>query len=459
MSPHPSRPPSAGSGPPSGPPTAAVSPPTRRRMLLGAGALALGASALGCAPSTPSGTSEVRFWSLFQGGDGARLETMLDAVREQAPHMRVTPSTLAWGPPYYTKLAMASVGGRAPETAVMHMSRLAGYAPGGLLDPFDLDLLAEFGVTPEDFVPDLWERGIHDGATYAIPLDTHPVVLFYDTAMADRAGLLGTDGKLRPLDSPEAFLEASRAIAGVSGGSGITFGHVNDDSQGWRIFWKLYSQTGAALNLPQGGPSEIDQDEALRVFSFLADLMDGQTSEPDLTYQSALAGFSSGRAGMLVCGEWELPYLIESVEDLGAAAFPTVFEHPGSYADSHAFVLPRQGDPDPERVRAAHEFVALMVRNSLTWGEAGHIPAYSPVTESAEYQALTPQSDYASAGETPVLDPEVWFAGAGSQFHSDVSEALRTAVTGQGPQAAVEQLTRSLDSWAARTNPSEGVSS
>ncbi|WP_017588963.1 extracellular solute-binding protein [Nocardiopsis ganjiahuensis] len=456
MSPHPSPPipPSAGSGPPTG----AVSPPTRRQMLLGAGALALGASALGCAPGSAADTSEVRFWSLFQGGDGARLETMLDAVRDQAPHLRVTPSTLAWGPPYYTKLAMASVGGRAPETAVMHMSRLPGYAPGGLLDPFDLDLLAEFGVTAEDFVPDLWERGIHDGSTYAIPLDTHPVVLFYDTGMADRAGLLDTDGKLRALDSPEEFLEASRAIAEVSGGSGITYGHVNDDSQGWRIFWKLYNQTGAELKLPQGGPAELDRDEALRVFSFLAELMDGQTSENDLTYQSALAGFSSGRAGMLVCGEWELPYLLDNVENLGAAPFPTVFEYPGSYADSHAFVLPRQNDPDPERVRAAHEFVALMVRNSLTWGEAGHIPAYSPVMESAEYQALTPQSDYASAGETPVLDPEVWFAGAGSQFHSSVSESLRTAVSGEGPEAAVEQLARSLDSWAARINPSEGVS-
>src|SRR5690606_6261251 len=149
----------------------------------------------------------------------------------------------------------------------------------------------------------------------------------------------------------------------------------------------------------------------------------------------------------------ELPYLLEHVEDLGAAPFPTVFDRPGGYADSHAFVLPRQGDPGPERTRAAHEFVALMVRNSLTWGEAGHIPAYSPVARSSEYLALKPQADYAAAGETPVLDPEAWFAGAGSQFHSDVSEALRTALSGDGPEAAVEHLERTLDSWAARTNP------
>ncbi|WP_307851206.1 extracellular solute-binding protein [Nocardiopsis sp. MG754419] len=425
-------------------------------MLLGAGALALGSAlgASGCAPGSGGGDGpEVRFWSLFQGGDGARVETMLDAVREQAPHLSVTPSTLAWGPPYYTKLAVASVGGRAPETAVLHLSRLPGYAPGGLLEPFDLDLLAEFGVTPEDFVPDLWERGIHDGATYAIPLDTHPVIMFYDTEVADRAGLLDGDGRLTGMDSPEGFLAASRALAEAGGGSGITYGHVNDDSQGWRLFWMLYNQLGAPLDLPEGGPMEFDRDAALRVYGFLAELLDGQTSEANMTYRTALAAFAAGRSGMLICGEWELPYLLDHVENLGAAPFPTVFDHPGSYADSHAFVLPRQGDPDPERVRAAHEFVALMVRNSLTWGEAGHIPAYSPIAESPEYQALSPQSDYASAGETPVLDPEVWFAGAGSQFHTDVSEALRTALTGSGPEAAVDELAGALESWATRTNP------
>lgn len=426
-------------------------------MLLGAGALALGTPALGCAPgaSPGSGQTEVRFWSLFQGGDGALVEDMFADVQQQASNLHITPTTLAWGPPYYTKLAVASVGGRAPETAIMHLSRLPGYAPGGLLDPFDLDLLAEYGVTPEDFVPELWERGIYDGATYAVPLDTHPLVVFYDTDEADRAGLLDSEGRLREFESPEDFVEASRELARINGSNGVAFGHINDDAQGWRLFWNLYGQTGAQMSLPDGGPAEFDPDAALRVYQLLAQVFDDESSAAGLTYQTALAGFSDGRAGMIFVGEWELPYLMEGVENLGAATFPTLFEYPGSYADSHAFVMPHQSDPDPEQVRAAHEFVALMVRNSLTWGEAGHVPAYTPVAESDEYQQLSPQSDYAAAGEHPLLDPEAWFVGAGSQFQTDMSECLRTALTGAGPEAAVEQLGSSLDSWAARTNPAE----
>jgi len=398
----------------------------------------------------------VRFWSLFQGGDGARVEQMFASVHKQAPQLRIEPTTLAWGPPYYTNLAMASVGGRAPETAIMHLSRLPGYAPGGLLEPFDLDLLAEFDVQPEDFVPELWSRGQYDGATYAVPLDTHPFIVFYDTGMADKAGLLDSDGRLRAFDSPDDFIAASRELAGVSGANGVAFGHVNDDAQGWRLFWNLYRQTGADMRLPAGGPARFDRDAALRAYTFLADLLDGEHSAADLDYQTALAAFSDGRAGMIFTGEWELPYLSDGVENLGAAPFPTVFEHPGSYADSHSFVLPRQSSRDPERVRAAHRFVALMLRNSLTWGKAGHLPAYTPVATSDAYQELEPQADYAAAGKTPLLDPEAWFAGAGATFQSDVSGTLRTALAGAGPEAAVEQLDRTLTSWVARQNPAKG---
>lgn len=440
------------------PPPRRPPPVSRRRLILGGGALALGAAGAGCAPggAVPSGRTPVRFWSLFQGGDGARAETMYAAVEEQAPHLAVEPTTLAWGPPYYTKLAMASVGGRAPETAVMHLSRLPGYAPGGLLQPFDLDLLAEFGVTSDDFVPDLWRRGEYDGRVYAVPLDTHPFIVFYDTELADTAGLLDADGRLAPIGSDRELVEASRALAEAGGGNGIAFGHVNDDSQGWRLLWNLYSQTGAELRLPEGGPAELDHDAALRVYRLLAEVFDGETSPAGQGYQTALAGFADGRAGMLFTGEWELPYLQDSLENLGAAPFPTVFEQPGSYTDSHAFVLPRQNDPDPERVRAAHEFVALMLKNSMTWGEAGHLPAYKPVGESGGYLSLSPQADYASAAEDPVLDPPSWFAGAGSTFHTDMSDTVRTALTGAGPEAAVEQLAQSLDSWVVRENPTVG---
>ncbi len=87
----------------------------------------------------------------------------------------------------------------ASDVAAMHLSRLAGYAPGGLVDAFDLDLLAEFGVTRKDFTPAVWARTQHDGTVYAIPLDVHPFIVFYDKEAADTAGLLDSLGELAPM--------------------------------------------------------------------------------------------------------------------------------------------------------------------------------------------------------------------------------------------------------------------
>ena len=50
------------------------------------------------------------------------------------------------------------------------------------------------------------------GRQYAIPLDTHPFVLYYNTDLTEKAGLLDGDGKLKPLDGPDAFLDACEAV-------------------------------------------------------------------------------------------------------------------------------------------------------------------------------------------------------------------------------------------------------
>jgi ABC-type glycerol-3-phosphate transport system substrate-binding protein len=109
---------------------------SRRRMLTGAAALAGGGLLMGCAPGGGNSSDEISYWHLMTGGDGIVMAGLVDAINTLDAGFRATQTVLAWGPPYYTKLAMASAGGRAPDVAIMHASRIAGYAPGGLLEPF-----------------------------------------------------------------------------------------------------------------------------------------------------------------------------------------------------------------------------------------------------------------------------------------------------------------------------------
>lgn len=444
-----------------GSPDAAPGP--RRRSLLkgslaGVGVALAGGALSGCGSATAAAGDPhtVRMWSLFSGSDGALLTEMVDRAR---PHIRgITRehTVLEWGPPYYTKLSMAAAGGRAPDLAIAHLSRLPGYAPTGLLDPWDMGMLAEYGIESSAFAEPVRRKTELDGKTYAIPLDTHPFVVFFHPDTASKAGLLTPDGTLDlgAFNSPDRFLEASGELAKATGKGGVAFGYVMDYAQSWRLFYGLYQQTGGVFRLPAGGPAEVDADRAAHVIEFMKRMLDGRVNPSRLDYTSALASFNNRQTGMILSGEWELPAFQAADPKVGGAPFPNVFGRDAVYADSHSFVLPRQQNPSPAKRRQVHRFVAGLLKAGQVWAKAGHIPSYGPVTRTEEYRKLTPQSDYAAAQRHAVFDPSAWFTGAGSDFQTQMGQSLQTAlVDGVSPDRVARDMVRKLNALLAKPDP------
>jgi multiple sugar transport system substrate-binding protein len=408
--------------------------------LFGAGAVLLGSSLAGCAPAATGdskGSTTVRIWDLFSGADGANMQHMQAAAMKANPDVDVESVTLAWGSAYYTKLAMASSSGRPPEAAVMHMSRLAGYAPGGLLEPYDLDELAKVGIRKEDFAPAVWDAATYKGELYALPLDTHPFITFYNPKFAKKAGLLDADGKMAKIEGADAFLDAGRKLAKATGQQGMSFGYLMDTAQSWRLFWGLYNQTGGGFQLTPGKKAQLDEGKAKEVIEFIQAVMDGKIALSNQDYAGGVANFVSGRSGMILSGEWELPAYQAAIPKVGAMPFPTIFDKPANYADSHSFVLPKQAHPDPKRREATYRILADR-----------------PVQKKPAYQKLLPQADYASAGNIVTLDPPVWFAGAGSDFQARVCDAMSDAFQGKkSASSAVSGMLKQMDRLLSTPNP------
>ena len=198
---------------------------TRRQILIGGGVL--GAAALGIT-STGSpfsgGAQTVSFWHLFGGGDGERLTGILADIESEHADSDVRELILPWGNPYYTKLALAAVGGSPPDVAVVHATRLPSFAPAGLLEELTPELLARHGLEGERFLEEPWKSGQSGGKQYAIPLDTHPFVLYYNTELCEKAGLL-EGGKLAALDGRR---RAARRLPGDQGGDRQDRARVRD---------------------------------------------------------------------------------------------------------------------------------------------------------------------------------------------------------------------------------------
>lgn len=434
-----------------------MTPPVSRRKLLG-GALTFGAlgavtglGATGCGAVASAGTG-VRFWNLFTGGDGAVMAKILASFRTAHPEIPLDAVTLTWGAPYYTKLAMAAAGGRSPEVAILHLTRLTGFAPGRLLDPFDERLLAEHGVTAADFLPGIWQRAHAHGRLYAVPLDTHPQVMYYNVDLCRKAGLLGPDGRLRTLGGENGVLAALRAAKAAGAKTALALD--TQDVAPWRLFWGLYRQQGGTVSLPVGGRMSIDRAKALRALTFMRRLFAEGLSSPGADGIGAPALFTSGQAAFSWDGDWQIAPNLAAGLHFDMVPFPTVYAGPGSAADSHSFVLPHQRHRDPDRERATYTFIAFLLKNSITWAGAGHIPAFQPVVDSPAYAHLKPQANYRSAADHVQLDPPAWFTGSASQMETQAGAAFGAVENGAlSPAAGLTQFESMVDDLLSTPSP------
>ncbi len=433
---------------------------SRRQILMG-GAAALGGAFLvgglsGCAPQVASagGIVDLKYWHLLSGGDGIRMTEMVKEANDSGDGFDVTATVLAWGQPYYTKLAMASVGGRAPDVAIMHAARVPGFAPGGLLDPWDTDRLAELGVTQADFEPRVWDKGVVDGKLYSIALDSHPFILMYNTDVAAQAGVLGSDGQLEEITSPDRFLEVMRAMQAVTGEHALSYGYLGDGAQMWRLFYTFYKQMGGDMELPTGGEVVYDRDKAVASLEYIQTLLDGTIATPSGDAGTAIAEFAGAKSGAIVTGVWELPTFQKAKVPFDAMPIPNLFGTPATFADSHAFVLPHQGSPDPVKREKTYAFVVDLLNNSLQWAGAGHIPAYKPIVDSPEYAELLPQAHYADAAAQIEYDPVAYFTGSGSDFQTYFAENVQNVFLGrQEAGVGLDAFIRQIDALLAKPNP------
>lgn len=429
-----------------------------RRQFLTAASIATGGVLLaGCAPgATGANTQTLQFWHLLSGGDGVTMSNLLDGVNTAQDAYFIHPTVLAWGSPYYTKLAMAGAGGRAPDVAIMHATRTVGWAPGGLLDTWDEAKLADLGVDSSTFPKPIWEKGFVGDGLFSIALDAHPFILMFNTDVCDAAGVLESDGSLTPTSSPDEFLDQLREIAGSSGGHALSYGYLGDGAQMWRLFYTLYAQHGLEMELPVGGKAVIDKDVAVECLTLMQSLLDGEIAAAQADYGTAVAEFSSGKSGMFMTGVWELRTMQNAGIPFDATTIPTLYGTDAVYADSHSFVLPHQTNADPVRRDLTYQFVADMLKGSFGWAEAGHIPAFLPVTESPEYDDLIPQAHYAHAAQSVVYDPVAWFTGSGSNFQGEFAGAVQgVLLSGDDPAAAIDRFEARVNIMLAQPNPAD----
>jgi multiple sugar transport system substrate-binding protein len=439
---------------------------SRRQFLAAGGGLGLAGLVSACgspvATSLTGGqpaTADVIFWHLFGGGDGANMATMVKKF-QQTSGRTVEATLLSWGNPYYTKLALAASSGRPPDVGIAHLSRLPLLAQAGLLEPIGEQFNA-VGITQDNFTPAAWKKATVDGTTYAVPLDTHPFVLYYNTRLAKKAGLLNSAGDgLEPIKGADAFIEAVAAMKQAAGGDfGAVATITADPSTCWRLFSMVYSGLAGPIVSDLGTKVDIDRGAMAESFAFLQRLTVKQKLMPSTaTATTASSLFSQSKVGFLFDGVWQLPtYRTVKGLQFSIEPFPALLgPKPTAYADSHSLVVPRSTARAQSRTTDAVRFIKSLLDQSATWADGGHVPAWLPVQRSKQFLKMKPQSSYIQAAFNAVYDPAAWYTGAGSDFQTAMGSVIASVLTGGStPQQGVASLESSLKTFSAARPPVE----
>ncbi len=328
-----------------------------------------------------------------------------------------------------------------------HESRMPLGVSTGTLSPLSPEELAAAGIKASDFGPANWKAAQGpDGKQYAVPLDIHSIILYYNKDLLKKAGLLGDDGKPKGLDGA-ANWDAALAKLTANGVSGLS---VPDDG-GIGLAHLLHAAQPAGRRLPEGRQVPRRRQSRQGDGRARRDAASGSKSgwAPAKTeYPASIALFTSGKAAMHINGVWEVPTMVDLAKkgklfDWGAIQIPVIFDQPATWADSHSFAIPdRKGNPvDPEKRKLVLDAIHWFNQHSLEWAGGGHVPAYLPVQESAEFKALKPNSDYVSLAKTAVFDPVSTLAGVASPVYDAAGNFVVPAMNGEiAPADAAKQM-------------------
>ncbi|MBU5448299.1 ABC transporter substrate-binding protein [Blautia sp. MSJ-36] len=342
-------------------------------------------------------------WSLFTGGDGEYISKIIDDYNAGSPTKQVQPITLVWAD-YYTKLQTAVAADKGPDIGLSHASKLAELVDQGVVEPLD-DYLDELGVDLSSmYSENSLDAVTFDGEIYAIPLDTHAEVFYYNTDILEKAGIeLNSDGKL-DIKSEDQFMDMLDKVKAVMGDGESPISLTNTGDDPYRVWWATYYQMGGTPIVNDDGTEvTLDKDIAVKAADFVKTLYDNGYIASGIDDHQKL--FQAGKAGFMFTGTWAVGAM-EQTEGLnfGVQSFPQLFDQDHCWADSHTFILPVKGERSEEDTKAAVEFMVSASENGgLTWAESGQIPANKNVLDNDEYKKLPYRGNYMDELEKAVL--------------------------------------------------------
>ncbi|MGH2560481.1 MAG: ABC transporter substrate-binding protein [Thermomicrobiales bacterium] len=293
---------------------------TRRQFLKAGGAVAAASFAApafirsrSAGAQAELGEAELTFFFGANPAEAETRQTIIDAFTAKYPQITITPRVAEGSATEEIQVMVA--GGDAPDVMMAWELDYSGLAQREIYADLNEFLAndAEFaGVIETEMVPELLGMFNWEGAQYVLPEQYAGVVLYYNKALFEEAGVAPPPADWTDTSwTYETFLETAKALTKMDGDRVTQFGFAD-------AWWPpLSSMVWATSN---GGnwfdtyvnptKSTISDPKMVEGVQFYADLANVHRVKPNAEEMSTQAGqdmFMGGRAAMALVGHWFYP--------------------------------------------------------------------------------------------------------------------------------------------------------
>jgi sn-glycerol 3-phosphate transport system substrate-binding protein len=237
--------------------------------------------------ATAQADTTVKFWHSFNKASGDALNKIIANFEAATPGIRIQGEYVGDYNDIVAKLQAAIPAKRAPDAAILEVTRYGLFASSGVL----VDLTPYFDADPlkNDLYDYAREVGVYGGKNYIVPFNSSTPVVYYNKDIFARAGFTEEP----PLKTFDDILTVSKAITAKLGPQGIS----GIAAPGQFARWGLVMANDSELVDSKTGDILLDSSKTIEAYQWMASLVhehkvasvDGVTDE-DVGRDAFLAG-------------------------------------------------------------------------------------------------------------------------------------------------------------------------
>lgn len=368
---------------------------------------------------------KLTFGNPITGADGAHMRRLVKNFNEEYKGKIEISESYVTEKSFYENLELTIPMNRAPEVVLVHSYKVAAYANRDLLLPLN-DALETSGVeiSREDYLANVYDACVFESKQYAIPLDIHTTLLYYNKDLLQKYNLSV------PTNRQELLNACSKMPNTTAGGWGLP---LSIEWPSEYIYATAFYQNGGVDFDAEGNPG-FKSEAGEKALKSISDIIHKyKYSLENCNVDGDLGLFCQGKAMFHIQGDWMLKQIENEGVNFGVTSLANMFvDEPTAtsedvYARSHVFAIPKNSRLSATKQQACLTFIKYITEHADIWAESGHIPANNKARETQEYANLPHHGNFGNLSKYRLNDPNPYYYEGFSPVFSRVTTALSNA--------------------------------